>query len=169
MPIKAYLDTCIVSGLVKGDLNKADEAALVCILQAGKAGVLELVTSDVTATELSQIPAEHRLPHEAIYYLLADVRCAKTHRTDSGLMLMGVGGGRREDPLLAELRNLLPDDGDANHVFQAACNSVSALITVDRKSFLSRAEQIVRICGVRVVTPGDFVREHLDGASEIQS
>jgi len=75
----AYLDTCIVSGLAKGDLSLAEEAALLRILQARKAGSVELFTSEVTREEISKIPAEHRTIHFVIYGLLADVPLAKTH------------------------------------------------------------------------------------------
>jgi len=161
MTLRAYLDTCIVSGLAKGDLTDADAAALLRILQAQKAGALDLVTSEVTSTELSAIPPEFRMKHEVIYNLLADVPSAPTHQTDSGLTLMGVGGGRREEPLFTELKKVLPDLGDAAHVFQAARNSVSALITVDRRTFISRAAQIAQLCGVQVVGPAQFASVHL--------
>jgi hypothetical protein len=61
----AYLDTCIVSGLVKGDLQPAQETALLRILEARKRGDLQLVTSETTKTEIDQIPEQHRRLHEA--------------------------------------------------------------------------------------------------------
>jgi predicted nucleic acid-binding protein len=62
----------------------------------------------------------------------------------------------QEDPLFNQLRNLLPDSGDAEHVFQAAKNKVSYLITVDHKSLLKYREAVEKLCGVRLVTPRTF-------------
>ena len=78
-PARAYLDTCIVSGLAKGDLTSDNVAALLCILEARKAGLVELFTSEVVREEISKIPLEHRTRHSFIYGLLADVPSASTH------------------------------------------------------------------------------------------
>jgi hypothetical protein len=155
-PPRAYLDTCIVSGLANDDLSPSDTSALHRILKGMKAGRVELVTSDVAATEINQIPEAYRMLHAVIYNLLADVPTAATHRTDSGLTLMGVGGGRREDPLFTDLKKLLPDARDAEHVFQAAKNDVAFLITVDRRSFLSHSAAVAQLCHVQLITPVAF-------------
>lgn len=160
---RAYLDTCIVSGLAKDDLVPADASALLRILEARKAGRVELVTSDVANAEIKRIPEAYRTRHAVIYNLLADVPTVATHRTDSGLTLMGVGGGRREDRLFTELKSLLPDVGDAEHVFQAAKNNVAFLITVDRRSFLSHSAAVARLCGVQLITPIAFEEAVLAG------
>lgn len=67
--IRAYLDTCIVSGLAKGDLTAENEAALLQILQARKNGSVELFTSEVARDEISKIPIEYRTIHSIIYAL----------------------------------------------------------------------------------------------------
>jgi len=153
----AYLDTCIVSGLAKSDLTGADASALLRVLEAWRTGEIELVTSDVTKKEISRIPAEYRAPHLAIYNLLLDVPAAPTHIAGSrilhGTVLSAIW---QEDPLFNQLRNLLPDAGDAEHVFQAAKSKMSYLITVDRASFLKHLAAIQRLCGVRLATPPQF-------------
>jgi hypothetical protein len=63
-----------------------------------------LVTSRITKEEIDRIPKEYRLQHEVIYNLLSDLPVARAFRTDSGLMLMGVGGGVRLHPMLAKLQ-----------------------------------------------------------------
>jgi len=68
-------------------------------------------------------------------------------------MLLGVGGGRREDPLFSQLKTALPDVADAEHAFQAARNCIDYLVTVDRHSFLKHAGTVKTICGVKLVTP----------------
>jgi hypothetical protein len=152
----AYLDTCIVSGLAKGDLSLAEEAALLRILQARKAGSVELFTSEVTREEISKIPAEHRTIHFVIYGLLADVPLAKTHYRIPPFRPAPMF--RRQDPLLASLEHLLPDAADALHVFQAAKAGLPYFVTVDRRTLLNHAAAVREVCNVQLVTPVEFER-----------
>lgn len=69
----------------------------------------------------------------AVDRLLARVSTATEVRTDSGLTLLGVGGGRRPDPLLVKLRTVL-DENDARHVFQAIKNAADVFLTADGAS-----------------------------------
>lgn len=154
---KAYLDTCIVSGLAKGDIAEAEVSALLRILDARTAGRVELLTSAVVNAEISRIPAPHRTAHAAIYKLLADVPTAPTHLTNPRLVNANIfQSAWREDSLFTQLRNLLPDAGDAEHVFQAAKNNVEFLLTVDHRSFLKHENAIERLSGVRLTTPVAF-------------
>jgi len=157
--LKGYLDTCIVSGLAKSDLSPVDREALLRILEARVAGKVELLTSEVTRAEIAKIPKPHRTPHTAIYSLLAGLPLAATHR--SVIPRFAFLGARfppgwRADPLFTELNRLLPDPGDAEHVFQAAKNNVTYLITVDRRSLLSRSSAVAQLCSVKLVTPAQF-------------
>ena len=149
----AYLDTSVVSGLAKGDLNEADAKALLHLLKAGKQGDINLVTSTVTKDEIANVPEMHRSSHEMIYNLLADVPAARQYHTDSGLMLVGVGGGQREDPLLASLKSILPDENDALHLFQAAKNEVTFFLTADRRTIIRHREAIEAACSIKAVDP----------------
>ena len=155
----AYLDTCVVSGIAKGDLASETEAAVLEILRIYKDGKLGLVTSETTATEIHKIPAQYRAKHEMIYNLLANVPVAATHRTDSGLTLMGVGGGTRVDPLYSALKAIVPDEQDAVHLFQAAMNKVKYFVTTDNKTILRYAMNIRSACGVLAVSPLELVAE----------
>jgi len=164
-PPKAYLDTCIVSGLAKGDLDAPEASALLRILQARTAGRVELWTSDVVNAEITRIPAHHRTPHAAIYELLTDVPTAPTHLTASRLLDGSLlQSAWREDSLFTQLRNLLPDPADAEHIFQAAKNNVAYLLTVDHETFLKHATAAKRICGVQLMTPVAFENLVLTGA-----
>ena len=69
------------------------------------------------------------------------------------MLLMGVSGGRHEDPLFTQLKDLLKDEGDARHAFQASRGSAQFLVTVDKRSFVSRASEVEAICGLLVLTP----------------
>ncbi|HVE61704.1 MAG TPA: hypothetical protein VNA26_07790 [Chitinophagaceae bacterium] len=128
-----YLDTCIISGLAKADLSIDDLEALHDLLEKHKNGKIHPLTSQVTKEELEKIPPTFRTQHKIVYNLLKDVPTAQTYQTDSGLMLMGVGGGIREDPVFTALKNLLPGEDDARHIFQATKNGVSKFVTTDYK------------------------------------
>ena len=154
--VKAYLDTCVVSGLAKAYIGTADIAALQRILEAREVGALDLVTSELTQQELNHIPAKYRLPHSTIYSLLTHVPLAPEHRllppfTPAPMF-------RREDALLTSLSAILPDAKDAAHAFQAVKNSADFLITVDYRTFRSHAAEVERLCGLRIVGPSEVVQ-----------
>lgn len=154
---RAYLDTCIVTGLAKGDLAPDSVAALLHILQARKTGSVELFTSKVALEEISRIPLEHRTQHSIIYGLLADVPLANTHYKIPPFRPVQIF--RRNDPLLASLERLLPDAADAMHVFQASKACLTHLITVDRRTLLNHKVSVFQLCSVHLVSPVEFVRE----------
>jgi hypothetical protein len=161
-----YVDTCIVSGMAKGDLSAADLSALRRILEAREAGTIELVTSDVTKREIDQIPPQYRAPHEAIYELLARVPVAPSHLTATRLVNTGVTQGAwREDPLFGRLRNLLPDVADAEHIFQTARNGVDFFVTVDRRTILRHKAEVEAVCQLQLATPASFENDALGGCN----
>jgi hypothetical protein len=161
MVTKAYLDTCIISGMAKQDIAAAEQTALLTILQRQKSGEVALVTSDMARREIDAIPEQHRLKHQFIYNLIVEVPIAKAFRIDTGLMLMGVGGGRRLVKEMAQLTTLLKDEADASHIYQAFKNEVSIFLTVDERTVLSKAREIEGICGVKAMMPSGFVNEFL--------
>jgi hypothetical protein len=159
---KAYLDTCVISGLAKEDIPQEEQEALLNILKAQKSGDLKLVTSDLTRRELENIPSEYRQKHEVIYNLVADVPIAKAFRTDSGLMLMGVGGGVRLVKEMAQLTTLLKDVNDAAHIYQSYKNEIYHFLTVDSHTIISQKEEIEKICGVLVMLPSEYVAKYIN-------
>ena len=160
---RAYLDTCIVSGLAKGDLGSETQAALLRILEARKVGRVELVTSEVTRSELAAIPEVHRGSHSAIYYLLADVPLAPAEYRIPPFKPAPMF--RRRDKLLLALEALLPDAADASHAFQAARSMASYLITTDRRTMLKHADAVEALCNLKLVNPSQFENSVLRGAS----
>jgi hypothetical protein len=155
-PIKAYLDTCIVSGLAKGDLKAQDTSALLTLLESHKAGRVALVTARLAHDEISKIPDSYRSRHSMIYNLLADVPMAETTIRTPPFKPTSLPYGVEKAPLLEKLEAILPDKADAEHVYQAARSGVSYLITVDHKTMLSRAGAVQNFCGVRLVSPVVF-------------
>jgi predicted nucleic acid-binding protein len=155
---KAYFDTCIVSGLAKEDLPEVEQAALLEVLRLYRAEKIELVTSALVKQEIDRIPEKPRRRHEIIYNLLADIPISNVSWTDSGLMMMGCGGGTRFDPLYSELRSILPDEADAQHIFQAIKNGAYYFVTTDRRTILRYAKMLQDRFGIRFVTPAELVK-----------
>jgi predicted nucleic acid-binding protein len=154
-PRKVYLDTCIVSGLAKEDLSVDDTSALLAILEAHKAGRLALVTSRLAHDEIAKIPEQHRARHTVIYSLLADVPMAETRVRTPPFKPTSFPHGVEQAPLLEKLEAIL-DKADAEHVYQAARNGVTYVITVDRKTMLARADAVQQLRGIRLVGPIEF-------------
>lgn len=157
-PLTAYLDTCIVSGLAKEDLRDEELDALLRILEEYKGKKVHLVTSNLTKRELGKISTGYRRKHSFIYSLLFDVPIVPLFRRGRGLSFGGIGGGVRVHPIFARLNTELKDEGDALHIYQAARNEVSYFLTTDHKTVLSRKVKIEDICGVKAVSPTEFLK-----------
>src|SRR5262249_8592221 len=128
---RVYLDTCIISSLVKCDLSPEENDAVEHILDAYQATRLQLYTSPRAKEEIqrNRLP-EHRNIQTRFYKLISALPVVQEVNTDSGLLLMGVGGGSHRDRLYAELLTLLTEY-DAKHVFQAIKNRMDVFITTD--------------------------------------
>lgn len=154
----AYLDTCIISGLAKGDLAEVELGALNKLLVASKRGEISLVTSELTGNEIRAIPESSRRLHETIYNLLCNVPISQHTWTDSGLTLMGVGGGTRIDPLYTKITQIVPGETDAQHLFQAVKSDCHFFITVDNKTILRFSTQIfLELNELLVLSPKQLV------------
>ena len=158
----AYLDTCVVSGLAKGDLEQNEITALFSILEARRNGLVELVASPVVEREISRIPEQHRTPHSAIYALLKEIPLVPAFRKTPPFSPLDFPFGVRPERLLMLLNNVLPDEEDAAHVYQAAKSGIKYVITADVKTMLSRSAEVSRLCGVQLLKPTEFVRTVLD-------
>jgi len=155
---KAYLDTCIVSGLAKEDLPTAEQEALGDLLAFHKKKQIDLVTSVVTQEELKKIPPSARRRHEIIYNLLTDVPLTRAKIANTGLLLMRAAGGTIEDPLYTELKKILPDENDALHVFQAMKSGCIYFVTTDRKTILKhRTKVFLKFSEFMTMSPVDMV------------
>lgn len=70
---------------------------------------------------------------------------------------MGIGGGRREDPDYTALKCLLPDEADAQHVFQAIRAAADYFMTTDVKTILRFSEPLRLEYGLLATLPSDCV------------
>ncbi len=162
--LNAYLDTCIISGLVKQDLKQEQQTAMLKLLEYRKNDIISIVTSKVAKVEIEKIPKEYRYQHLLIYRLIADVPICKTFSIHSrGLMGMGMGlgmgsGSRRLNQIYKSLKELLPDEQDANHIYQASKNKVKYFLTADEQTILIFSEKIFKICDVIAISPVEFFK-----------
>ncbi len=146
--MKAYLDTCIVSGLAKSDLSPTELEALKKILDLHDAGKVELCTSAEVEDELSGIPAEHREPHLEVFERFRNLPRI-TGGIDSLTRLGPVGPiGNPRMRMLDRLKKAGLDETDAMHVFIATTNKVEYFVTTDQKTILKYAEQVQAASGI---------------------
>lgn len=152
--ISIYLDTCIVSGLAKGDIPAADLNAMEWILREHRVRNLRLSTSPVTRMELEKIPARFRIAHSAIYGLL-DVVPAQ--------LSFGFWNNEKaiEDPywwIYERLSWLLPDEIDVYHVLFAIKAGIHHFVTTDSRTILKHRKILLRDFDVRAMSPRVFVK-----------
>jgi hypothetical protein len=149
-----YVDNAIVGALARGQGGQDERIALGRVLDAGREGRLNLITSAVTGEEIARIPEEHRHPHRAIYQLLSRVPTAREVGADR-MLLLGVGG-RPRDPMLVELQQLLTKN-DARHVFQAVKNNADVFLTLD--GGIIHHAKVLEGRGIRVMKPTVLVAD----------
>ena len=154
------MDTCLVSALAKRDIRELELQALELILRRFEEGSVTAVCSSAVGDELAKIPPNYRGPH------LEQLRqFGSVPRSEPGaltrLMPAGIPGANPARLLWDQLLATLPDQPDAEHVFIAACNRVQYLVTVDDRTLLKYRETVLRLTGVRLVTPSEFVHEAL--------
>jgi hypothetical protein len=152
----AYLDTCLVSALVKGDIPQSELDALKDLLVRFKRGEVSLCCSTAVRDELNEIPEAYRRPHLEMLQIFASVPAVEP----GALTVLGLAGIPMTNPYHVEwedLRTLLTDEEDARHVFIASTNRIRHLITVDGRTLLRHKGQVERLCGVRLVWPTEFL------------
>ncbi len=154
--VAAYLDTCVISGYVKNELEANERGAFEKIMAAYTSGRIDLLRSAIVEQEIAAIPDRYRTPH---YDLLANFLSIPVPSV-GGLTRMGPLGFSMANPLRRlkqRLSEILPDENDQWHIFAAARNRVRFFITVDIRTILSRRERVLAASGVEPVTPAEFV------------
>jgi hypothetical protein len=155
--LAASLDTSIVSGAVRRQLTPDERADLDVTLEAYEAGQIQLVRSKALRVELDRIPERYRGPHEDLAHRLVKVPEIYEFWPPMTNMTVGGGGCIKEDPLRTSLAALLPDAGDADHVFQTARNGIKFLITRDKNTLLPYGGEVESRASVTVVSLRTFV------------
>ncbi len=156
---KIYFDTCVISAIVKKDIGKENCNALDKILALK---TINLVTSDIAKKEIEKIPSDYREEHENAYNALLNIPTIKHYKTCGNLLLMGVGGGIKEDKLFLSLKNILPDKNDALHIYQAIKNNINDFITTDVETIIKYKDELAKITGTNFFTPVDFIKMNVN-------
>ena len=160
MTASAYMDTCLVSALVKRDIALSEFAALQEILARFERGEITLMCSSAVEDELAKIPSDFREPHLAQLKVFGTIPRVQP----GGITRLGLAGAPAANPrynLWRRLRALLPDNEDAEHVFIASCNRMRHLITVDGRTLLRHRVAVLGLCGVELVSPTEFINAAL--------
>jgi hypothetical protein len=158
-----YLDTVLIIGLADNDLPANEQDALTDLLARRKRGEIALFTSVVAREELDRHRSlEHRI-HDVIYDLIDDVPTV-TEQLPRAVTATAPVGSRAisppvdDDRMLVELRQILPGDDDARHVFQAARNALDYFITCDHHTILRFAAEGTGGCGNSTSAPESGAR-----------
>jgi hypothetical protein len=161
-----YLDTNLVSGLVKEDLGTTELEAFRDVLRLRKRGHIDFRTSSVTAEELNRIPPEVRNRHEDIYMLLDDIPLV-AEQIPVPRIVQPVRAGRPmtitpavlEEGMLTRLKAILPDENDARHIYQAVRNGIDYFVTRDERTIIRHAADIETVAGIKVRLPSQLLAE----------
>jgi hypothetical protein len=156
----AYMDTCLVSALVKRDIAVCEFAALREILARFERGEISLMCSSAVEDELGRIPSDFREPHLAQLKVFGTI----PRVSPGGITRLGLAGVPAANPrynLWRRLHVLLPDSEDAEHVFIASCNRMRHLITVHERTLLRHRVAVQGLCGVQLVSPIEFINAAL--------
>lgn len=168
MKMKAYLDTNIESGRVRGDIKPIEEGeALRQLIAAWQAGELDCVTSKETDRE------HEKTRDPAIRARLQEAR-GETPRVPNDHALLGFNtvfdqlGGFVTSPLLtdivdetlfADLKSLGLKSADARHLMYAVANGCDRFVTMDPDFINRRADLEARCPGVCIQKPTETIKE----------
>ena len=154
-PPIVVLDTCVISGIVRGDLKSEDAAALSVMASMVAKSTLTMWTSPVAREEIDRIPAEYRDAHLERYDTLRQIRASAA----TWLNLDPAWSDLKpvvHHPDYVRLRGILRDEADARMVFQAKAAGVTDFVTVDYKSVLNKASDLSTL-GIRALSPTQYV------------
>ena len=155
----AYVDTCVISARIE-DQFPSEMVAFDAILSAYKNRSIDLVRSNIVDEEIGAIPAKYRAPHSELICTLLSIPVA----TAGARTRMGLSGFAQANPkrqLWQRLNAAVSGEADREHIFTAACSRLNFFITVDRRTILSHAEQILKASGVHVLLPTQLVARAL--------
>ena len=162
VPVLVYLDNCIVSGEVRGDLSASRELDAVAALRALEAaGQIELLTSPLTW---------HEQNRTRDHLVRAQLEAARGHTSTVAVDTKHIGGGMRpihgggfisnsmltdilDFMLYADVRSMGLKDFDARHLVHAHFNNCAWFVTTD-PDFTNIASALEARChGLRIALP----------------
>jgi predicted nucleic acid-binding protein len=158
--VEAYLDSNVVVSIVENDAPDQSDA-LDRLLVANEQKKVDLVTSELTHTEINAYQGPLRPAFEETFRLLNEVPIVRWDElvginTQIDKHTMINTPMIQNDPTYDKLRALGVKTVDAQHVFVAAKRGCTVFLTCD-KGILTRGASIAKLCGVTVQKPSDFV------------
>ncbi len=159
--VKGYLDNTLVSAMGKQE-HQSDLVALTALFALRDAGVISLVTSEVTHREVQRYKSSSRPDIEKVYDALEKVPLVEMNE------LVGIsshwdrhGGWNspifEDDPIWLGLLGLNLDPTDAHHVMVAVRARCDAFLTVDKRTILNRRASVETKFPIRLQTPSEFL------------
>jgi len=165
--LRCYLDTNIISFIVKDDVPKEQREALIRIYSFYEQGFIDFYTSETVKKELEKIPKEHKdqlAKASTIWMLFDKAKMFPTRRSVAGWGVAMWGEARwgdgveRDDPIFKALNSIF-DNVDAEHIFLCIKNSIPYFVTYDKRTILNRASKNKKLLdeyGIRILSPKEF-------------
>jgi hypothetical protein len=161
--MKAYLDNDIVSAIGKRDVSSVEIKILQDLLNLCEAKKVELVTSRVTAREISRYKGGKKGAIEAVYDSLAKVPFIEDHEVLGFHSSWDPFGGIshplvEDDKISSTLRRMGLKAMDAHHVMVAVRAGCHRFVAYDG-GIRHRSKQMERAFGIKALTPAEMVEE----------
>ena len=159
--MKGYLDNTLVSAMGKQE-HQSDLVALNTLFALRDAGVISLVTSEVTRREIQRYKGASRPDIEKVYDALEKVPLVEANELLYITSHWDRNGGWnspvfQDDPIWQELLRLNLDATDAHHVMVALRAQCDAFVTVDKRTILGRRANVEGKFSIRLQTPSEFL------------
>ncbi len=120
-----------------------------------QSSAVTVFSSPVAAEEMSRLPdpyfAEHIKQYEAVGNVSSNLTWEEYNPATEVTDL------EEEDPVYEGLRDLLPDDYDAQHLAQAKLNGIDNVLTLDERTILHFAPELREQFGLYVFKPSEFI------------
>jgi len=154
-PLRVYVDTCVLSAVANGELPLLERTAMDTIAGLVQTSAVTLFSSPVALEEMSRIPDPHFALHLKQYNAVGKVSSDLTwEELNPATEITDL---EVEDPVYEELRNLLPDENDAQHLAQAKLGGIDHVLTLDQRTILHYALELRERFGIIVFKPSEFV------------
>jgi hypothetical protein len=143
-----YLDTLIISAMVRRDLNDDQIAAIERMLDVFQADFIDLCTSHVAKLELDRIPEQYRQDHVRLFRLIR--LAGEVADTDV------IPEDRSRYEAVVRLKGAL-SEGDFKHLIQAITERANYFLTCDGGILAQRV--LAAELGITVLSPCELEME----------
>lgn len=146
------------SAVANRELPVVEREAMNVLGQLVERSAVTIFSSPVAAEEMSRVPAPYFADHIKQYRAVRNVSSDLTWEAyNPATELMDL---EKEDPVYEGLRELLPDDFDAQHLAQAKLNGIDNVLTLDARTILRHGPELRDRFGLNVFKPSEFVSSY---------